>query len=123
MILLYCLLTEGRLQSLQRLLLSSFPALVSHRYFPAFFPGQQLCQLNGALCLDMSLMRGVIVDPERKTALVQGGARSRDVNIECSIYNLNLSMCMLSETKNKMRACLILPPSAFRSANYSILFR
>lgn len=47
-----------------------------------------VCQKNGVLCLDLALMRAVFVDPARQTVRVQGGARVRDVMMECGLYGL-----------------------------------
>jgi len=43
---------------------------------------------DGGLCIDLSKMRGVNVDVEKKTATVQGGALWADVNSELAKYGL-----------------------------------
>jgi FAD/FMN-containing dehydrogenase len=43
---------------------------------------------NGGLMIDLSLMRGVLVDPGRRTAHVQGGALWKDVNRETQAHGL-----------------------------------
>ncbi len=43
---------------------------------------------DGGLMIDLSLMRAVLVDPARRTARVEGGARWSDVNRETQAYGL-----------------------------------
>lgn len=45
---------------------------------------------DGQLMIDMSLMRGVSVNPESRTAVVQGGARAIDVIRETQLFGLAL---------------------------------
>lgn len=43
---------------------------------------------DGGLCIDLSKMRGVSVDPEKKTATVQGGALWEDVDLALAKHGL-----------------------------------
>eukprot|EP00243_Klebsormidium_subtile_P007635 TRINITY_DN3423_c0_g1_i1.p1 TRINITY_DN3423_c0_g1~~TRINITY_DN3423_c0_g1_i1.p1 ORF type:complete len:471 (-),score=116.26 TRINITY_DN3423_c0_g1_i1:676-2088(-) len=44
--------------------------------------------IDGGLVIDMSLMRGVVVDPTAKTAVIQGGATLGDIDEEMGVYDL-----------------------------------
>ncbi|GAQ86713.1 hypothetical protein KFL_003070010 [Klebsormidium nitens] len=44
--------------------------------------------IDGGLVIDMSLMRGVVVDPVTKTAVIQGGATLGDIDEEMGVYDL-----------------------------------
>ena len=47
--------------------------------------------LDGAVAIDMTEMTGVTIDPERQTARVQGGAKSRDLALPAHEHGLALS--------------------------------
>ncbi|HWO73189.1 MAG TPA: FAD-binding oxidoreductase, partial [Dehalococcoidia bacterium] len=53
---------------------------------------------EGALMIDLSLMRGVHVDPERRTARVQGGATWGDYDRECQVFGLGSTGGVISTT-------------------------
>src|SRR5512140_1470675 len=53
---------------------------------------------DGAIMLDMSLMRGVIVDPQRKVAHAQVGSLLNDVDRETQIYGLAAVLGFVSTT-------------------------
>jgi FAD/FMN-containing dehydrogenase len=53
---------------------------------------------DGALLLDLSLMRGVSVDPERRTATVQGGALLSDVDSATAAHGLACPAGVVSRT-------------------------
>ena len=57
-----------------------------------------LAVADGALMLDMSLMRGVIVDPQRKVAHAQVGCLLSDVDRETQIYGLAAVLGFVSTT-------------------------
>src|SRR5690606_33345093 len=54
--------------------------------------------IDGGLVIDLSLMRGVMVDPVRRVAYVQGGARWADVNRETQAYGLAVTGGAVSTT-------------------------
>lgn len=58
--------------------------------------GNALC--DGGLLIDLSLMRGVHVDPAAKTARVQGGAMLRDLDRETQAFGLVAPAGVVSET-------------------------
>ncbi|HEX6031787.1 MAG TPA: FAD-dependent oxidoreductase, partial [Tepidiformaceae bacterium] len=47
--------------------------------------------LDGAVAIDMTEMTGVTIDPDRQTARVQGGAKSRDLALPAHEHGLALS--------------------------------
>ena len=53
---------------------------------------------NGGLMIDLSQMRSVLVDPEQRTARVQGGATWADVNRETQAYGLAVTGGAISST-------------------------
>jgi len=53
---------------------------------------------EGGLVIDLSLMRGVDVDPQARTARVQGGALWRDVNREAAVHGLAVTGGAISAT-------------------------
>ena len=53
---------------------------------------------EGGLVIDLSLMRGVDVDPQTRTARVQGGALWRDVNREAAVHGLAVTGGAISAT-------------------------
>jgi FAD/FMN-containing dehydrogenase len=53
---------------------------------------------DGALMIDLSEMRGVTVDPDRRTATVQGGARWHDVNEAAAEHGLAVTGGAVSTT-------------------------
>ena len=57
-----------------------------------------LATADGALMLDMSLQRGVWVDPVRKTARAQTGCLLGDVDRECQIHGLAAVLGFVSAT-------------------------
>jgi hypothetical protein len=57
-----------------------------------------LATADGALMLDMSLMRGVMVDPQRKVAHAQVGCLLSDVDRETQIYGLAAVLGFVSTT-------------------------
>ncbi len=54
--------------------------------------------IDGGLVIDLSLMRAVLVDPVRRIAFVQGGARWADVNRETQAYGLAVTGGAVSTT-------------------------
>jgi FAD/FMN-containing dehydrogenase len=54
--------------------------------------------LDGGLVIDLSLMRGVDVDPAAKLARVQGGALWADVNREAAVHGLGVTGGAVSST-------------------------
>jgi FAD/FMN-containing dehydrogenase len=58
--------------------------------------GQSVC--DGGLVIDLSLMRGVDVDPVARTARVQGGALWSDVNRETAVHGLGVTGGAVSST-------------------------
>jgi FAD/FMN-containing dehydrogenase len=58
--------------------------------------GRAVC--DGGLVVDLSLMRGVDVDPEARTARVQGGALWADVNRETGVHGLAVTGGAISTT-------------------------
>jgi FAD/FMN-containing dehydrogenase len=57
-----------------------------------------LSSSDGGMVIDLSLMRGVDVDPERKTAHVQGGALWGDVDRETQLFGLATPGGVVSDT-------------------------
>ncbi len=57
-----------------------------------------LATADGAMMLDMSLMRGVIVDPQRKVAHAQVGCLLYDVDRETQLYGLAAILGFVSTT-------------------------
>ncbi len=57
-----------------------------------------LSSSDGGMVLDLSLMRGVDVDPETKTARVQGGALWGDVDRETQLFGLATPGGVVSDT-------------------------
>jgi FAD/FMN-containing dehydrogenase len=57
-----------------------------------------LAVADGALVIDLSLMRGVVVDPAQRTARVQGGALWSDVNREAGLHGLAVTGGAISTT-------------------------
>ena len=53
---------------------------------------------DGGLMIDLAQMRGVIVDPEAKTAIAQGGAIWGDFNRETQVYGLGTTGGIISTT-------------------------
>lgn len=53
---------------------------------------------EGGLLLDLALMRGVDVDPDARTARVQGGALWRDVYEEAAVHGLGMTGGTVSST-------------------------
>ena len=60
------------------------------------FPGYSMC--NGGLVIDLSSLRGVRVEPEKKTAQVAGGAWIGDLDWESQQYGLATPMGKISNT-------------------------
>jgi FAD/FMN-containing dehydrogenase len=58
--------------------------------------GRAVC--DGGLVIDLSLMRGVDVDPVTRTARVQGGALWSDVNREAAVHGLAVTGGAVSST-------------------------
>jgi FAD/FMN-containing dehydrogenase len=58
--------------------------------------GRAVCE--GGIVIDLSLMRGVDVDPASRTARVQGGALWSDVNRETAIHGLGVTGGAVSTT-------------------------
>jgi FAD binding domain/Berberine and berberine like len=54
--------------------------------------------VDRGMMIDLSLMRGVLVDPGAKTAWVEGGATWRDVNRETQAYGLATTGGVISST-------------------------
>ena len=57
-----------------------------------------LAAADGALMLDMSLMRGVWVDPQRRIAYAQPGCQLGDVDRETQLYGLATVLGFVSQT-------------------------
>jgi len=53
---------------------------------------------DGAMTIDLSLMRGVHVDPKRMTARVQGGATWGEYDRECQVFGLGSTGGVISTT-------------------------
>jgi hypothetical protein len=60
------------------------------------FPGYSMC--NGGLVIDLSALRNVRVDPEKRTAQVAGGAWVGDLDWESQQYGLATPMGKISNT-------------------------
>ncbi len=60
------------------------------------FPGYSMC--NGGLVIDLSSLRNVRVDPEKRTAQVAGGAWIGDLDWESQQYGLATPMGKISNT-------------------------
>ena len=54
--------------------------------------------VDGGVVIDLSLMRGVLVDPIGKRAIVQGGATWRDVDLETQAHGLATTGGLVSTT-------------------------
>jgi FAD/FMN-containing dehydrogenase len=48
--------------------------------------------------IDLSRMRSVTINPEKKTAYVQGGALLGDLDRECQVFGLGVPSGLISET-------------------------
>src|SRR5205807_6090465 len=57
-----------------------------------------LSSIDGGMLLDLALMNGVVVDPEAKTAIVQGGALWGDVDRETQAFGLVAPGGIVSDT-------------------------
>jgi hypothetical protein len=53
---------------------------------------------DGGLLIDLSLMKGIRVDPQKRTAWVQGGATLGDVDHETQLHGLVAPLGVVSET-------------------------
>ncbi len=60
------------------------------------FPGYSTC--DGGMVIDLSGMRGVLVDPKGRTATVEGGAWGRDVDSKTQHYGLATTLGQISDT-------------------------
>lgn len=58
--------------------------------------GRALC--DGGLVIDLSAMRGVMVDPDTDTVRVQGGAKLADVDRETHLHGLAVPLGVVSRT-------------------------
>lgn len=58
--------------------------------------GRALC--DGGMVIDLSRMRGVAVDPQARTARVQGGAKLGDLDRETHLYELTAPVGVVSAT-------------------------
>src|SRR5207249_940872 len=54
--------------------------------------------VDGALMIDLSLMKGIHVDPNARTARVQGGAIWRELNRETAVHGLAVTGGAISTT-------------------------
>ncbi len=54
--------------------------------------------LDGAMLIDLSLMRGVSIDPDNQRVRVEGGALLDDLNVEAQKYGLAVPTGVVSET-------------------------
>src|SRR4051812_33945033 len=54
--------------------------------------------IDGGMLIDLAPMKGVRVDPERRRAVVQGGARWRDVDRETQAFGLAVTGGLISDT-------------------------
>ncbi|KAK9837524.1 hypothetical protein WJX84_004400 [Apatococcus fuscideae] len=50
------------------------------------------CLSDGGITIDLGLMRSVYVDPEKRTAVAEGGCRLGDVDAETSLYSLAIPL-------------------------------
>jgi FAD/FMN-containing dehydrogenase len=57
-----------------------------------------LSSIDGGMLIDLALMNGVVVDPEEKTAVVQGGALWADVDRETQAFGLVAPGGVVSDT-------------------------
>jgi len=57
-----------------------------------------LCSVDGGIVLDLGAMNGVRVDPNRRTAVVEGGALWADVDHACSAFGLATPAGTISTT-------------------------
>ena len=73
--------------------------------------GRAAC--DDGLMLDLSLMRGVRVDPRAQTARVQGGATLGDMDRETQVFNLAVPSGVVSSTGVALRRNM--PTSTARS--------
>jgi FAD/FMN-containing dehydrogenase len=53
---------------------------------------------EGGMVIDLSRMRSVRVDPERRTALVEGGATLGDIDHETQVFSLAVPVGVVSAT-------------------------
>ena len=58
--------------------------------------GHAVC--DDGIMIDMSLMRGVTVDPKARIAIVEGGALGADMDGACQVYGLATTGGLISET-------------------------
>ena len=58
--------------------------------------GRALC--DGGMVVDLSAMRGVLVEPATRTVRVQGGATLGDVDRETHLHGLAVPMGIVSKT-------------------------
>jgi FAD/FMN-containing dehydrogenase len=57
-----------------------------------------LCLADDAILIDLSAMKGIYVDPERKTVRAQGGATWSDLNRETQLHGLAVTGGIISTT-------------------------
>ena len=70
--------------------------LISVRSGGHHVSGKSLC--DGGMVIDLSLMRDVKVDPENRTAMVQGGAKLGDIDKETHKFGLVAPLGVVSAT-------------------------